>query len=338
MGRLSNIQVLRAVASLAVVSFHAGGTGSAYLGQQFSQLGPLVVQGLYGVDLFFTISGFIIFNTTRDCRVAPSEYLYRRLARVVPTYWLFSVLTVALIAIAPGVNSGVPSAGDVMRSLLFVSFLGQKTPIVFVGWTLEFEMFFYLSVFVWLLALRRAWRGVVMTLCGLALLGAALHPTYPVLAFITSPLLVEFCLGALVADCFLNRGHADRWSLASIVVAFAALAWTNPTNRVVLVGPAMAMLVFAASMLPQLKRSGVLPVALIELGDTSYAIYLVHVWIVSALAKVARQLVPGLPLDAFIICAALCAVIAGCAWYRGVERPIAFVLRRRVRGQLRPAD
>src|SRR4051812_41404716 len=78
------------------------------------------------------------------------EFVVRRLIRIVPLYWLFTLLLVALYALAPGgLHSTVISPETLTKSLLFVPHYslghpGEIWPILVPGWTLNYEMFFYL--------------------------------------------------------------------------------------------------------------------------------------------------------------------------------------------------
>jgi exopolysaccharide production protein ExoZ len=323
--RFRNLQVLRALAATMVVIFHANGTGEAYLGKQFSLLGSSARYGVFGADLFFVISGFIIYFTNYSSRSSPGTFLARRLKRILPSYWLFTGLTLALFAIAPMINSEFPSVSHIARSLLFVSFLKDNMPVVFVGWTLEYEMFFYLSVFgaLWL---QGQWRLVTAIFSILVFFGIVLGPEGTLLRFLTMPVLAEFCLGMVAADAVLNRTQFDWISFAAVVCVCTAIAYSEPMSRVVIAGIPAALIVLASALTRQLGIQSNL-IQMVRLGDASYAIYLTQVLIVPGSAKFCRIFWPNIPLDLFVMSTTVLTIIAGYVWYRVVERPIALLLR-----------
>jgi exopolysaccharide production protein ExoZ len=329
--RLLNIQILRAYAALAVVLSHASGTGLAYLGSQPSFFAPISNYAGYGVDLFFVISGFIMYYINYNNPVSRATFIINRVKRIVPAYWAFTILTLLLVVSMPGINGAPPSTLEVVRSFSFLSFLGNKMPLVFVGWSLEYEMFFYLSLFFAFVLSKRPWDLILITFAIMTAAGALLQPTDPALRFLTSPLILEFCFGIVVAEVVLvGRPTAAAISTA---LAFAIVADQAPSNRILMVGLPSAVLVFLSTR-PTLKTTAA-PIrsAAIAIGDGSFAIYLIHVWVVSASAKLFQGYWPTVRLDIFISAALVGSVFAGFIWYYTVERAFAFLLRKRTRIQ-----
>src|SRR5262245_17640204 len=174
------IQILRAVAALAVVVMHIG-TELRYWGKATISWTDV---GNAGVDLFFVISGFIMVFIAWNRfghRDAPVDFFARRLIRIVPLYWL--------------VTTGYVLAGSfptrrIVTSYLFVpdfSTNAAPLPVVLQGWTLNFEMFFYLVLAVALLLPRRA----ALT-CVSALLAALVLVNVP---YYGQSVILEFVLG-----------------------------------------------------------------------------------------------------------------------------------------------
>src|SRR5215475_9110432 len=92
------LQYVRGVAAMMVVYHHTAfqvikTTGEASL--------PLWELGAAGVDLFFVTSGFIMWVTTEDSRVTPGQFLYRRIVRVAPLYWLATLVLLILSLVLP---------------------------------------------------------------------------------------------------------------------------------------------------------------------------------------------------------------------------------------------
>src|SRR5262245_49803107 len=181
------IQILRAVAALAVVVMHIG-IDLRYWGKATITWTDV---GNAGVDLFFVISGFIMVFIAWEQfgrRDAPVDFFVRRLIRIVPLYWL--VTTGYVLA------SSHP-ASRIVTSYLFVpdfSANAAPLPVVLQGWTLNFEMFFYLMLAMTLLLPRLAAIATVSTL--LAALVLLNVPYYG------NSVILEFVLGLWIGWAF----------------------------------------------------------------------------------------------------------------------------------------
>jgi exopolysaccharide production protein ExoZ len=123
-----------------------------------------------GVDQFFVISGFITAYTVRDQFGLPRaslSFLRRRLIRIVPLYWATTTLFALIVVLIPsGVSTPAPTSTQYVLSLIFMPYApsaGSVSPVFPLGWTLNYEMLFYVLFAVTLL-------GALSV--GLALLGA----------------------------------------------------------------------------------------------------------------------------------------------------------------------
>lgn len=141
--KLANIQYLRGIAALMVCGFHTQNWLNNSLTDNLgSRLFP---NGEYGVEIFFMISGFIMIYTTRnynpELAVKNSiTFLKKRIVRIVP---LYTILTFAWIFIfIPDFNFNYVNTIKILKSLFFIPYKGF--PILYLGWTLNYEMLFYL--------------------------------------------------------------------------------------------------------------------------------------------------------------------------------------------------
>src|SRR5262245_15423733 len=226
---LYNLHLLRVIAALSVVYFHTTSVAGLNL--------PYDV-GSRGVDVFFVISGFIIayIGTSK-----PEQFLRRRLIRVVPFYWAATLCVFALVAVAPrffrSTNANVP---HLLMSLLFVpheSVAGEMHPTLVLGWSLNFEMFFYVTFAAALaLAPRRAPLICVGALAAFVAVIHGLHIENAVLGFYARPIVLEFCFGIGVFYLF-NWCSERRERLARIGALKGLLV-------VMLVGALVALYMF----------------------------------------------------------------------------------------------
>src|SRR5947209_399404 len=170
---LVHIQILRFFAALAVVAFHALGLAPKGFEAPDSLLSLALSYGGRGVDLFFVISGFIIFYTTRDATLMPAGFLRRRIERIVPLYF-FVIFTFTVLALTLPAMFGTPgwyTPRHIVKSLGFISFTDGEPPVIAVGWSLEYEMYFYLTVALLMALTRDVWTKLVLMFSALAMLG-----------------------------------------------------------------------------------------------------------------------------------------------------------------------
>jgi exopolysaccharide production protein ExoZ len=286
---LLNLQALRAVAAYMVVMHHVFFPWNDYLGAP-SGIRVDYDLGAHGVDIFFVISGFIMAETTRQARISPAQFISRRLRRVVPLYWL--VTGAVCLGVLAGLQiSGLRSldAAQVLKSLFFIPILpgcGTATgPIVFVGWTLNYEMYFHLLFSISLLASRTGSRLAVVTLLLLMPFVAKAALGSPYVDYYASSLVFEFMFGMLIA--FYAPREAWRWGAAYGWVCLgtgtaAMLALSEPIlwgiaeiMRGLGTGVPAALIVLGAVLLERNQRI-IRDGFIIEQGNASYSIYLTH--------------------------------------------------------------
>lgn len=140
-GRIVSLQCLRAVAALMVFAAHFSYSLTSY--DRFYYDGYLFS---IGVDIFFIISGFVMFMLMDGIGVGAKnalDFLVRRVARIAPVYWLATAIVLVLFYMTRvDMGTRLAEAGSVSRIIRGFLFLDPH-PIVVVGWTLVYEIFFY---------------------------------------------------------------------------------------------------------------------------------------------------------------------------------------------------
>ena len=286
---LYSVQYLRAAAALAVVFYHISA-----LSQQTWGLDPERVDhvGAAGVDLFFVISGFVMaMIVARPGPFDGREFWVRRIARVVPAYWVITLAVFVLAWFRPSLfNSTTADLHTLLASLSFLALDhgdGATGPLLVVGWTLNYEIFFYaiVALTAGLFGDRRLY-GTSLVIITLVVVGAWLRPAGPTLAFYTDPILLEFVFGILVYSTWSRTRDAGP-GLAPLAVFGAGaillfLQWERPVGdlRVLFWGiPSAAVLYGGLGVLT--FRSTLLA----RLGEWSYALYLTHVFVITLYIK-----------------------------------------------------
>jgi exopolysaccharide production protein ExoZ len=337
-GELISVQYLRAFAALSVLITHV-------LQWPLSEGNfGLLKTGRMGVEVFFVISGFIMTMIAGDGTFKPQQFLGRRALRIVPAYWAATLLITALALAMPSqFRTTVPTIEGLIKSLTFIPSQDPKAPLLLLGWTLDYEAFFYV-VFASLFFLGSEIRTVV--LCGLfaVLVAIGLYLPNPshVEAFYTSMSLIGFCFGALVAQAYrhglITSGvwmrRATVAAMLILLAAFYVVPWDNADRAPLPVH--LLMTVTAVSIVLvglQTEVAGRLPrmATLKYLGDASYSLYLFHLFAVAAVWAVARHVLDVQQPLAYLACA-LVAIVAGTSFglicHHLVERPFLDASRR----------
>lgn len=330
MGRIDQIQFLRGFAAIAVLQHHAITGAFRYCGLAgFST--PLEA----GVDLFFVISGFIMWVTTGGRATPPASFLWRRALRIVPLYW---ICTAAAVVLWMRHNSALPPADHLVKSALFIPHFSPEHPdeiwpFLVPGWTLTYEAFFYLIFAASLLAARRyQLAAVTVTLCLLVVIGTLVTPAGAAGLTYTSPLLLEFMAGCVIGRMF-ERGclASHRGGVAMIIIGAASLAVsalaipTSPWSRAAMWGIPVALIVFGALGLKFKGHPRVIQ-AFGLAGDASYSIYLSHTLLLTLAFKAASlshlAASPAVAIPFFMVVGSGVAISGGLLLYVDLERPI----------------
>lgn len=341
--RVESLQLLRALAATLVVFGHVLHEYERYGNATVGILGGLP-WGM-GVDIFFVISGFIMVLTFRrefGQSGAPVRFFLRRVARIVPAYWIFTTLMVLAVILVPGrIDSAELDVWHVVQSYLFIPHFapnGDLQPILALGWTLNYEMFFYLVFAVALLfPFRFGFPLCCLAMAGVYLAGEFACPTSDALCkFFSNSVLGEFLVGMGIAAIFGARRPGALLATAVIVMtcAFGAVLYFGAgiSNRFVVLGiPAICIFVavlavpWPANLAP--VRAGLL------LGDASYALYLSHPFVVEVIRVVADKLGLQGMLEGSVVWAVLVFTMAAAfcfsiLFFHVIERRMNAAARR----------
>jgi exopolysaccharide production protein ExoZ len=306
---------------------------------------PIYLEGAFGltvppggVDLFFVISGYIMVYTSTGVTISPRKFMARRIIRIVPLYWAMTLFIVGVAVVAPSlVHATSTNLEELFKSLFFIPFLktnGEMHPALFVGWTLNFEMFFYLLFAATLFLRNELLRTVLvmLTLTAIMLWGMLAHPTDPVLKFLASPYLFNFVLGIAIglATPYLPK-TAPKGGLTG-VLTIAAIGMACQ-----LAGPVMfphigtpitcglpSAVLIAALVVAERWGWRITSPTIILLGDATYAIYLTHPFVTAAMEKLTARLTLNVFENGIcMIIAMAAAALVGILVHRYVETPLS---------------
>jgi peptidoglycan/LPS O-acetylase OafA/YrhL len=326
--RINNVQALRGFAALLVVLGHS----------EFSLPG-LLPFGTFGVDIFFVISGYIMaMIVARN----PEKFFLRRLIRILPLYWVATLGVFALAAWKPQLMMHTRvNFRELAMSLLFIPFykggdVTHPNPVLFVGWTLNYEMFFYVVLALCLRVNRRiatVLASIVLVVVMLACRAAGQR--YAATLLYGDGIMLEFVLGMLAfsleARASVRRAASLRWpavvgivAASLMMISIQATHWWPlwPVGREISSGVPSFVLILSAGLL---SKSGwdTRSKLLVLLGDASYVIYILHTYILDGFERVLARRVPALSISHALGCVLSVSLVSGLSvlLYLKAEKP-----------------
>lgn len=298
--KIPAIQILRGFAVITVVFYHVYliASDSNYLGYAIFEL--FSEAGKFGVNLFFVLSGFIIFyahNKDLGKKYKIKSYIQKRFTRIYPVYWFF--LTCYILAAYFGL--GHPdfewSLINLFSSFMLVDFSSNMTLPLKVAWTLCYELIFYFMFSFFLYSYRLGL--LIFSLWLLAILGSNFYVTGAVGYRFLELWNLNFIFGMASYYIYIKFKHFNltgyRVALPVIMIAISIagviysalnmrfdLTPLHELNQHILVvlAASYSFLILGTVFWVNLFSSGFWSL-LEKIGDASYAIYLTHSAIIS---------------------------------------------------------
>lgn len=331
-----NFQAMRAVAALLVTFVHidifVATSGLTHEHLRF---------GNFGVDLFFVLSGFVIVYSTAGRTPSAKHFMTSRIVRVVPIYWLLTLCVFAVALVAPQLlNATKGDWGDLARSLFFIPYMkdnGLIQPVLFVGWTLNYEMFFYSVFALFLLVTKRnvitAVMGTTIFIVSFIIVIQEMRPEEVILRFFGYPIVLEFVMGmwiALLARRWPNNANRYAWPVFLIAGSWLLIHafFSADAPRWLAAGVPSAAILWAVLMLE--RRGWVTTNRTVQLlGAASYSLYLTHPFVMQGLGKLLEPF-NGPVVGVFAALAAIVvAHVVGIVVHLWIELPLVDWLKVR---------
>ena len=338
--KIVSLQVCRGLAALLVVLTHIHGVEKTHFTTDHLRL---FGYGDIGVDIFFVISGIVIASVTAEKFGSPRNatiFLYHRLARIFPIFWIYTTLTLLANWLAPLADTNIyPRSFNILASYLLIP--TQLPMPVFQGWTLSFELYFYLVVALFLLVPERI-APSLFALWGVAVIAFKLHVGLSpalIVNLLISPSILEFLAGYALFHIYRRSRLHPAAGIALITVSLLLLVAiilhddpvtivNHPWKRPLFYGSFASLFLFGAMELERTRIIRYLPF-FASIGDWSYSIYLSHVLVVNLVTLIVRFL-PGPTAIFFITAVSIAAVLfVGYLSYTCIERPLITLLYQR---------
>lgn len=360
--QLASLQALRFIAAGMVVYVHALATYADKIGTLENTLAPAGL-GEFGVKLFFCISGYIIYLSSGQLRTGAASalnFMQRRLTRIVPLYWTATLLYALKLAL----QDQAPEWVDILRSLFFIPYTdanGLMRPVLGVGWSLNYEMMFYL-LFAGTLLVRPG-RRIMLLGAALALL-LSVHYLLPPSAdagslhigiyLLGDYYLLYFLAGLLIARLQNKQQlHAKLPRLGArtvitillaLLISYCLLTLLKTLHPALEEGLIAAICITCLSLCtlenPGTPEQGSRSIDMLKLGgDASYCTYLTHGFIMGPVARLfdllGQKPDPVLFSLAMVLACSAAGILLYCAVEKPVLRKLAAMLRPRMQPQLK---
>ena len=303
--------------------------------------------GSSGVDVFFVISGFIIYYVTRE---GAPQFFTRRLIRIVPLYWLGTLALAAVAMKSPGSLHGLQfDMPTLFGSLFFIPVWNESfqyhLPLLLLGWSLNYEILFYLIFFV---VLKISFRHRLLVSSALLVALALVHPfaaPQSALFFWSDTYIIEFIYGMVLAQVIMNTRFIEhaRLPLVAAVAGLVLYCWLllpdtgfiteqialEKWQRILAIGLPSAALVVLTLACEQAFRRLSQPVKSVTnfLGELSYPIYIFHIYVMGVLKRLGAL---KLSLPAYTLVVFAAALIVATSAYLVYELPVRNYLSRKL--------
>lgn len=345
---MPNLQILRFVAAALVLISHVQHEALKGTFLDISAYHPwTAVYFAGGVDIFFVISGFIMYAIASGDfgrKGAAREFLLRRIVRIVPPYWLFTTAMIAAAYVfSDHVTHSALEPAHIAASYAFFPYdnpYGGAYPILMLGWTLNYEFYFYVVFGTALLFRKSLGLPLVFAFIGIpAAFGMALMVDRMPFKFWSEPIVFEFLFGMLLAMLRERGLRLPRVGAALAVAAGVAAMWITMragiaahywNYRALWMGlPALTVCGGVVLLREHGAAQGWAMRGLVLLGDASYSIYLSHPFALNAVALLWRRTGWHDPWI-YVAAATAASLAAGVTVHLLLEKPMTRYLNRLV--------
>jgi exopolysaccharide production protein ExoZ len=339
------LQWLRLLAASYVVLSHVGDRMAEMQARFAIDGGQVKFDGGFGVRIFFAISGFIMIYVAGEkfgSRGYSLHFIRNRFLRIAPLYWVLTLTNAALIFISGSykVEPGRIGLTAIAKSLMFIPYLswsGSHRPVLEAGWTLDFEMLFYVLFAICLIFPKRLGLGLLIG--ALLLIGLGRGPLIEPLRIWADEIVLYFLIGivfALIRKSVLARQPLPAFPVRPALAALGAVAGYCLVENMgyPLLPPAIwelifvvATMVFAVLFQDEAKGTAFSRFAIAG-GDASYSLYLAHGFALLFVGIAWRKVFGGSFMAAYYWLTFGICLASGLACYVFLERPLTAMTAR----------
>lgn len=269
-----NFQILRAIAAIFVCLNHF---------TIFNEYGF----GACGVEIFFILSGYLTIAKFKELNRVENDYLIKKMIKVLPLYYIMTFVVFLVGIVKPSFFSSM--IFDMKHLVSSVFLIPGNTFYVYQGWTLTYMFYFYAIFFVAYKCSKNYTETLVIVYILICTIIGIMLPDTSVFSLYNSPLMLEFCVGILCFQfirrfkCYKLKKHI--YYIFSIflllVLFFMPSSMMQYRYFIPSICTAVLVIIFNGIKLdkPKYKK-------LIEIGNISFTIYIIHSLIVRPFDKI----------------------------------------------------
>ena len=317
---INNIQILRAFAAISVAIVHSLLGIHSYGFQSLNKLDL----GDFGVDIFFVISGFIMVFIQNNYKRTSVDFFIQRIKRILPTYWICNFLILLLFFLFPSIFNTLKINFDhFFLSLFFLSqYILASKPVIVAGWTLEYEMFFYVlfAIFINIKNVKFSYLFIFIFISILSFVG------------LIDFLFIEFLFGMLIGIIYIyiNKLHKKilkkycyHFLIFGFLIFFVSVFYSLEITRLIKYGLPAALIVLGSIYAKQLSNKYA-----IIIGNASYSIYLVQGFCIPAILKFFKIFFPDFNVILIFAILLMASVLFGLFIYYFIERNLNLLIKK----------
>ena len=330
------IQALRGIAALMVVFFHLAPHWA--LDPLLKTSETITRWGFSGVDIFFVLSGYVVYQSADKKAFSLPPFVVRRALRIYLGYWPVFLL----LPFTPFLGEPLPDAQKIITSALLLNPLLWDNWLP-TAWSLTYELYFYVWI-AFICSFRWLPRGgTIAIFCAIILVwnigwyisdpvrvNAGLQP----LRFPLTGMGLEFLAGAAWAHSRkrFQKLQTHPWSLIAlglvlVISGFSLGTTSHFFDRVEILRAGSYGLAGFGFLLISLAFADLhwnAPRSLVAVGDASYSLYLLHPIMLTAFGVLRfRTIAPDSPwLLPFLACIPVAMVLISLLWFRWIEKPV----------------
>ncbi|HEO8932587.1 TPA: acyltransferase [Serratia marcescens] len=315
-GQINSVQILRGIAALVVILYHTNHK-TIHLGMQADNV---FSWGEIGVDIFFIISGFIMMLVTEK-QISKLKFFKDRVTRIIPAYWTVTLIALIAFLLAPSLVNSSGGETGVVQSFTLIKIPYDIKFLVQNGWTLTFEFFFYIILAFFINQERVRKLGFsLLAFIIIDMLFATINKDAE--SFLNDPIKYEFIFGASLYLILSGTLREKLTGIAFIIIAaLSATSMSFTYTRTIEAGlPALIFVLTIISIERVLisHKDKVKP--MLYLGEISYSLYLVHPFVIQAIAIAAKKIKYLQNTSVFFLLVIVVSIIASHVFYMIIEK------------------
>ncbi len=351
---LSSLHFIRGLAAIGIVLFHL--TNELATRFHYRLLGGLFLTSYSGVDVFFVLSGFVLYYLYQSRQGQKKEiknFLLKRFIRLYPPYWIATVIIIVgfLVLKTHLFASFSFTIPFILNTIFLLPHDGRLIPP---AWTLTYELYFYFLFILVFLFKDKKTLAKMAVIYSIIIVYVALwitpfipilkvgHSASTFLQLISGVYSIEFFMGIIAAyllqnSTLIHHGKISFWAgillfiISAIANSYFHISGTILEEfRFIYFGlPAMFIIYGCAAL--ELKRSAPFPSLFTHLGNVSFSLYLTHYAVIQLIVSRLGALVNKNPSGALFFGVALIAFVVSMMvailFHYIVEKNILRVLR-----------